>query len=939
MALFPKSSRKADVAAARTPFPKPPKKALADRFVDVLDALRGQFNPKDIAPVNTDAFRVSPSIITTHERDDLLTTLMSTSRPIEPRGMSFPEYLRSTSREIARIRVENERIRIMAPEIAQAASIMIPAIMAPNDLRDSAVKIVCKSTKLTDAQQVSIGTYLTQWFDTNMSLSVNLPKWIDEALYGAGSKPLLVIPVTAFEDAVGDASKDIIPITSLESFNESVQGEARSDSWFGFTNHQKNAAGDEPNSDIHARRVMASTESMWLDYIDGIDPDTKQEKSYNHTRDPDSKESKAYFDLVKAVVSTESLSVIDNPGAISRTYMQNGKARANVSASLSQRAAVRGKDKLKEVANAARKGESIPMKQSDVTIFDAPDEGTHPKSEGIFLPLPPESVIPLYVPGTPDDHLGYFVMIDQTGNPINIGDYESSSLQASADTPNQNTFVQLFQAYGFNQNMPFDNGRSTIANLYQNIVESHLKSTAANAGFANVGFGSNASVYRCMLTRFLQQRQTQLLFVPKEMMTYMCFKYAPNGTGVSKLEEVKYILALRTMLVTCRLISAFNNAIDRRKITIGFDDTFTGDVLEHMRTIQREAIRKSAITFTHDPTSISQQITEKSYTIAATGIPGIPQYAVSNESNDRGSTTIDTDLGEDLKNLLILNLDVPPAAMNALGDNEYSRSILTTNLLFSRKCVEKQKVVKLHASHWVRSIIRYSEELTTEILNLIQKPDGIAEAQDAGTINIDQMNFERDILPHIEIFLPPPNIASNQTQFENMESYSQHIDNILISRLPEGLVTTEEGKTVLEQIRALYKSRLIGEFMQEIGFSDITLPSIDNLDYGELLTLSRSLFNIHTAIKAQDIFKTTPDEAPADGGFGGGFGGDTGAGFGGDGMSPMGGFGDDFGSAAEPPEPGADFTSEVDDTSVGDTLPGDSPDQDNLGGDNSLGEI
>ena len=65
--------------------------------------------------------------------------------------------------------------------------------------------------------------------------------------------------------------------------------------------------------------------------------------------------------------------------------------------------------------------------------------------------------------------------------------------------------------------------------------------------------------------------------------------------------------------------------------------------------------------------------------------------------------------------MLILYLDVPPSAYNLLNENEFSRSVATNNLFFSRVISSYQRPVCEHVSSHVRTYTHMSETLKTKI--------------------------------------------------------------------------------------------------------------------------------------------------------------------------------------------------------------------------------
>lgn len=968
---------------------------------ELLTTVSGRFTRKQLQNLG-DGFKVVQATnMSDPERRALLKKAAQSEAVQSPVGMSFMDYVKSISRDIARDRIENDRIMEMAPEISQAATIMIPSIMAPNDLRESEIRITCDSKDLEPDQQKKISDDLTKFFEDTLNFSTELPKWIEAALYRAGSKPLLLVPLGVFDEKLS-RKQDMLGTTSLESltdFKSFVRDSVDRVTHFGISNAPSSTATESVRTateDASVKRIMLSTESIVSGHIENyvselnseIVNSAKPSDKKNTTYNRDTKKTRdqtAYENFVRNVISFENLVVTDNPDAARASKSKNDHAVNQIGQKVKTR-----------------------FTEAPLIVLENPDSESAPIGNPVFMELPAEAVIPIYTPGTPNDHIGYFIMLDERGHPLDIADFNQNGIHASPDMPNQNNFTQLFQSFGY-ANLPTDQrGQDVVSSVYQSIVESHLQDRLENAGFADVSLGANSSIFRYLFSRYLQQRRSKILFVPKEMLTYFAFKHNQNGVGVSKLDDVKFILSLRITLLTCRMLAAFNAAIDRRKINVNFDNKFAGDVLENLKTLQREYIRKSAVTFTHDPMNIAQQVAGKSISIHATGIPGIPNYTIENEPNERGTTSIDDSLAEDLKNLLILALDVPAAAMNSLAEAEYSRSVATTNLFFSRKLVNYQKIVCAHMNDFVRKYIMFSTDAQKLILDQItdssttsssshtdkndSEEKGVVSSKEAldstkkftprfGRIDLPEgqdakdhkqdpvddihgevkaepdtgtktkkMNKDlADIIQSISIFLPPPNIAPDAAQFENMEKMINSVNTLVAGLYPDDAAAQDADLAqAITATRSHISVSILQEFMQSMGFTSVDIPDPSDIDPTEILKYRQTLANVANAIRAHEKFIFGPGKIPIDdpsfnagggmGGMGGGFGADGGMGMdGGMGGGMDGGFGGDQGGSFDDFSQGAG--SPTDDSLTGDISSDANPNSGSAKGNTEDGEL
>ena len=835
---------------AKTPT-KPP---LIRRVID--SAFRGRYTETQMKPFAPVLVGQSDKLYTDTERESLLRIASQSDSPTAGAATDPLEYFGALSRKSIADTLDNDQIMQMAPEISLAASIMIPSILAPNDLREEAIQFICDAENLSEAEQKKIGETVTDFAENYFKFSTALPHWIEEAMYRSGAKVLLTLPLTILEKQL-TARDNLIGLESMsvEAFGK-LRDEYHNTSVFGFA--------DQAHDQAAGVESLLSTESFRSaerNFLNECSSDTA--KKLSGTSDPFVKK------FARLVLSQENINLIDNPDYVSINKL---KVRAT-------------QKSLSEKALRYRTAEYDSLPEWD------PNEKL--KGNPLFSEIPTGAVIPIYTPGTPSDHLGYYIIHDEFGHPIDGMDtthnglFNQGGASGSGGSTNRSDIASLYQAYGLsgrgmlNDQIPEQN---VMATLYHQIVESHLKQRTERAGYTNVELGQNSALYRCLFTRFLQQRRTRILFVPKEFVTYFCFKYSQYGTGVSKLDDLKWILSLRISLLVSRMLTAMKNAIDSKLIEITFDDKFAGNVLQHMRTAQREAINKDLMTFSYDPAGVTQQIAERSYSVKVANIPGMPNYQITRDQDTRSSNgpQPDTDLSADIKNMEILGLEVPPAVMNNLNDAEFSRSVATTNIVFSRKLSVYQKTVCHHLTQLIRHFITYSKPLTQAISEILASGRKNAANEKGTVVDNDKKGINLNhIIRSITATLPSPNMAPNSAQFTGINDMITAFSTIADNYIPDDIAGDDSDlKETLGSIRALVKSEMVQNVVRRSGITGEDFPDIlHDFDPTHLLKIRQSLLNIGVGVKrlmsAQNV--ANPDGTGTDPSSSnlGGFGDDT----------------------------------------------------------------
>lgn len=801
----------------------------------VIDLISGIFPTSQLEKAFPEPQQVSTKLISESERDKLIErTVLARGNDNTNRAVSFVDYIRRTAMMSAQNRVENAQILQLAPEIQQAIAIIWSAIMAPNDLKASKVEVFTKCKRISADQDAKIRRKLTDFFDGHLNLSTAIPEWGAEAMHKSGAKPFLLLPVNTLQKKF---QEDVNPLNgSTESYRGEFERLSKL-SIFGF--------GDD-DLDKSYDTIVAATESYSAASLNPVAENLKLTKN-NSLRGAVA--TAKYKDFVKSVISTESLSMVDNPDA---TALSIAKTR------------VTRKSMTKKMAAyySEKPTDSIVVNANDSVI-------DHP----ILLELTKEAVIPIFAPGNPNDPIGYIVILDDYGHPTNVTEFADKGLNTRFSAGNNtNNFNQLFQAFGYGNNPNLQNGNGmtvrdhdVMADIYKNIVEAHIKDRLANGGLANVDIGTNETVFRFLFSRYLQKRRTKMLFVPNELLTYFTFKRDANGIGVSKLEEIKHILSLRTTLLTCRLLTAVDASIARKNIAINIPPEFEGDILEHIYNVLNATIQKETFQFGYDPDAIAAQVAEKKFSVSITGVPEF-DYSINSQVVEKAKAEIDEQLFDSLTKLFILGLDIPPSAINALSEDEYSRSVATMNLFFSRKVVAWQQVVCECIGKLVRDFVTFSGPLRQDLRDIlktgaddgktvdkIKVNDGTTTSSRTDITVVDDDDLIREVIEGLTISLPSPNVAPDNAHLDTVEKMLDNIDKLVSMGLPDEFAgDNQDVGRVLTMSRAATKVSIAQSLFKTLGFGDMHIPTPDEIDLNALLGFKTTLTNAAAALNQAD---------------------------------------------------------------------------------------
>lgn len=816
------------------------------------------------------------------EKNRLLKNINNDNNRPATSSISPDEYIKTLFQDSVYTKLDNERISEIAPEIAQASAFMVSAIISPNDLRQGKISVACDETSLEPDQRRELETFIQEYIEERLALSIVLPKKLHKTLYVDGSSYTLVIPMSSLEKELmgGDGDSNI----STESLQDLERKINNMDTLFGISNH-----ADDKDINISPSVLSVAVESLTTS------------DNYNVVSTPNvEKVQRELKVFAKDATSNSILKVSDNFYRLRNGIIRNAAVNASMEDMLNTKSAY---GPLKKKTKSAKSYADVAAKP-----FVQLTEPTGPLvGEPLVMEVPAEAAIPVFVPGNPSCPLGYFIVCD----PENGSFATISTMNAAAQSPtatqrsNGYNFGQVYAAGGYGNgtsNKRSDDINSIQAVWHQAIVQDFLEAKIKKTGFSKFQLSSNPVVYKYLFNQYLCNRQTELLYVPASMMNCLAFKYGPDGRGISDLEGAKHILSLKTTLQECKVISALNGAIDRKKLTINSDEKSNqGYIFQQIEDIKRSCIEKQRWTPSIDPQQTANQLASKAFTVNVTGGKGL-NYTIEDVPNQKESVSIEDSLAERLDKQLLMALLVPAAAMNALDSDEYSRSVVTANLFFSNLILVRQRSVIKAISDLIRTYANYSPAIRSgivDIINSIDEDNGKDVSTNEGNLDLSKMTDKEhdrlnDIINSISIVLPPPNIAPNKAMYEVINDVVGGADNILNNLYPDELAGDNPATmAALRATKGLLKSNYITATLGDNGIASdkLSITSVDSKDVSDFMQI---LVNTSKAMIRQSKVLRTDKDAEESGGEGGmSAGGFGGGGFGGGG--DMGGMGGDTG--------------------------------------------
>lgn len=779
------------------------------------------------------------------KEEDLATIISKLHRPaIQPsyddRGNRSPripdtskikELASATSNNIS----DSQTVMQMLPDIELAAQVLISSVLSPKDMMTTEIIYTAPDDLMSPELKAALLLRIRQYFETDYKIKPLLPRMLRDILFETGSYPIMVIPENSVDDVINGYTR--YSLESLEPLRDRASGMTKSLGLLG------SPVATRPTREV-ATGVI-SLESL------EVQSSVEQYNPVFELRPYFTPEERAGIeDQVRA--ADTYISVTDNYNILKMPKLSETLKRA------SEQRAVFGEDHL---LNFSLESEAIELNDRELTglIYKERSSDYRPivalktddqlKRRMIGVPLimhlPSESVIPVYTPGEPEKQIGYFVLLDNFGNPIELtkdrDHYRDLSARLDSNGSFPSAMLQKVKSSMTGFSCSDKNHLDYASSVYGEMIEADLLARLRNGRYGNgVAIAKKEEIYRIMLARSLAKQNTQLLWVPISLMTYFAIRYNASGIGKSLLDDMKILTSLRAMTSLANVLATLKNSIARTGVRIKFDANDpnpqkTLDIIYH--EILRS--RQQAIPLgTNNPSDISDWFTRAGFEITYEGHPGMPDVGIEFEDKSNNVAKIDTELDDYLRKSTAMGLGLSPETIDSTLQPEFATSVVTNNILLSKRVINIQDEFVPHLSDHTRKVVVNTESLMNDLFNELDSgfekialTDKIIEKA-KGNAKIKKLVIRqvlKDFIAGLNAELPRPDSVSIENQKAAMDAYEGLVDKMLDYYVHSDMFSQEvagEAATHIGAVRAIIKGYFMRRWCAENGvgpeFSDIT---------------------------------------------------------------------------------------------------------------------
>lgn len=717
--------------------------------------------------------------------------LVAASTRDEGREVGSPQY--NVDKNSARRVVDDTAEHItdaksvfeVLPDTKLAMDILVSCIMSPNDMISNELLFRVKDSTSDDEITPLLLSVVEDYFTNELNLSKMCVPALEDMLFKTGSYPVIAVPRSSIDSMINGES------VSLESLSDDFDEEFNVKN-IGFLSDSTDGSLKTSLESL-AGQLTRNTDPIKVNnFLTLVDNPTVLKKPLLSERIREER-SRNLLGLME-FIPTQNVSVEDVEG---------------------------GTKEEKVVLYNKRKFKKTPfMEMMDCKEVD--------DDEPIFFHPPSESIIPINVPGDVTRKVGYFIVLDDSGNPVSVASSRKhwDRLKSYSSTDGEATEITRIREQLFGQDEHKDiKTVKEIHKAYVTHLERRLHDALKNGVHGDeVDVEITGDAEMLMLSRALGRMKTQLLYIPKELMVYMAFDYNELGVGKSLLETTKIISSMRAMLLLANTQASMRNSTPGTRLDIELDpmDKDPDSTVEKVLALREQASQGSYPIGSLDLTNIANSMNRSNIQVSVSNHPAYPQTKVTSEDVSRAVGTVDTDLEDRLRERHHQGWGVTPEMIDATRETDFAANIIMGNKLMVKRVSVYQGVFVPFLTDIARLFTRLSPKIQNQLVDKITESK--VKLPKDSTIEEVITTF----LDNLEVSLPSPDSSKVVTQMEELSSYIEILDLSLEAYFSEDImdavVDTDLEDSILST-QAAIRAYFIRNWMR----NNNVLPEIETL--------------------------------------------------------------------------------------------------------------
>lgn len=701
---------------------------------------------------------------------------------------------------IKAVKNNNKNIIKLFPDIELAIQIIVSSILSPKKMTDIQLNYKFNKTfNVNPTFSADIIDIVKTYINDHYEIEDKLSDIVREALFTSGAYALAIIPESSVDEVI---NTDILTNYSTENFKNKVDH-------------------------IFDKLVRP------VNFID-----------LNKTINLETKPTKDNF--IQHIVSESFINITDNVN-----ILRFGAIKEKITTSLVRSSLKNGISIASESMEKINYMDIFRTKQSvtsnkKIEFIKNKDE-TKRKSIGkpMMTKIPTESIVPVFIPGNETEHIGYFILLDEGGKPLNteIKDTNISQITSLLQPNTQSQLTPVQKAYS---NLVSDSTNNINVNelfeMYKDVLEKQLYTSIKNSLYGNnVELSNKNDIYFLMFTRALADQKTNLLFIPKELIIYFAFYYNDIGIGKTLLENLSVLSSLRAILLFAKVMAYAKQSIDVTKVNISLDPN-DPDPEKTIEQIQDSVLKLRQNYFPlgiNNPVDLLNWIQKAGLQFSYENNPLIPNVKIDFENANLTHTIPSSELEEDLRKQTIIALGLSPETIDNGFSPEFATTIVNNNILLSKRIAIYQKTLIKHLSKFLNILIYNDEDLRNiireKIIPIIDNLNETLEEEEKQLLAKDKAGFIEYYIDKISenlfIDLPKPENTNISNLSAEYDVYKENLEKVIDSVISAEIFSEDisgEMSNHIDTIKNIFKHHLLRKWMNDNSFYPEVLNLVGN---------------------------------------------------------------------------------------------------------------
>ena len=758
---------------------------------------------------------------------------------------------------------DSENIMQLFPDLELSAQILISSILSPKDM--TSTDILYKVSEPVMSVDVMMQTLkvVEDTINNHYKFKTILPDILREALFISGAYVKVVIPESSIDAII---NSNLYPaVEGLNITTESIDSILKRPS-LGILGNAKPENGRGDKFSFESFKTETYDAKLYIPNNIG----TEQARN----------------DFSKLIEVTDNFKHIHLPGLISKlrqarvSSIVNRVATEGITNPEHQRYTFKDIEQMFYKKADTKEVPFVSVKTRDQTIRSS-------VGRPLELKLPTEATIPVYIPGDPKAHVGYFIVLDEEGNPITYESCKEAMSQVSNIDDKTNSISSMLTqkaAYNLLGTSRHGINMSNKTDIYMSIIESDLLARLKNGVTGSkLEIARQTEVYQIMMARTLAGQYTRLLYLPAELVSYFALKFHPNGTGKSLLDDLKVLTSLRAILLFAKVMATAKNSINITHVNMTLDPN-DPDPQKTIEMSINEVMKMRQQYFPlgiNSPIDLVNWVQRAGFEFTFEGHPGLPQTKFDFESKSFQHQLPDSELEDTLRKQTIMALGLSPETVDNGFNSEFATTVISNNILLSKRVMQFQEQLTPIMTDYAKKILLNDFTLRKEIYDIIEENlstiDKYLTQEEIQLKDADQHKFINYIIDklaeRLELDLPKPDITTVETQTAAFDQYLEALDKSLDFWISSEFMTSEvagEFSNSVDAIRSNMRAYFVRKWMAENGYMSELADMISTDDEGDPVINLYDMTKEHiqglmtSALKFMESIKKTKEAADKD---------------------------------------------------------------------------